>query len=342
MTTIVREQVDGPSAWMGSALEPHQWQMRLTDAEIEDLDRAMRSVMESGKPWGNFGREEFTVPVFGQRLVAIEEQLRNGLGFVLLRGLPVQRYSIDELKVIYWGIGAHLGMAVTQDAKRDIIGHVEDIKPAGTDDPNFRPYQNTAELDPHCDYADVVGLLCVDRAASGGRSSLVSSVSVYNRIVREHPEYLETLYEGFYHALRGEGPTGDPRETTPVAVPIYHWNNERLWCWFHRKIIRLGMVYRDIGLTPLQQTVFDYIEATGRDPELRLDMWLEPGDLQLVNNYTALHYRTQYEDSADHHRLLLRLWLNLRGEDQLDADIARWVRRGIPGVASQVQDSASG
>jgi hypothetical protein len=307
--------------------------MRLTSADVDDLDRAMRAVVASGKTWGTFGRDDFDLPVAGARLRAIEEQLRNGLGFVLLRGLPVERYSLDELKTIYWGIGSHLGTAVTQNARLDIIGHVEDIKPTGTDDPNFRPYQNSAELDPHCDYADVVGLLCVDRAASGGRSSLASSVSVYNRIVREHPEYLETLYEGFYHALRGEGPTGDPRETAPVAVPIYHWNNERLWCWFHRKIIRLGMNYREIGLTPLQQEVFDFIEASGRDSKLRLDMYLEPGDIQFVNNYTTLHFRTQYQDDDQHHRLLLRLWLNFRGEDQLDPEIARWVRRGIPGKA---------
>jgi hypothetical protein len=331
MSTIVREQVAGPTAWIGPKLQPEDFQIRLGRADIEDLERATRQVLAAGKKWGEFEREDFDLPVFGPRLREIEQRLRTGLGFVLIKGVPVQRYSLDEIKTMYWGIGAQLGTAVTQNAKRDIIGHVEDIKPAGIDDPNFRPYQNTAELDPHCDYADLVGLLCVDRAASGGRSSLASSVSVYNRIVREHPEYLETLYEGFYHALRGEGPTGDPRETAPVAVPIYHWNNDRLWCWFHRKIIRLGMQYREVGLTPLQQEVFDFIEASGRDPELRLDMYLEPGDLQFVNNYTTLHFRTQYQDDEQHHRLLLRLWLNLRGEDQLDSEIARWVRRGIPG-----------
>ena len=333
-TTIIREQVQGPSAWLGVRLESRDYEIRVTDKEVTDLERAMRDVISRGKTWGAFERSDFPLPVFSTRLGQIEEQLRHGLGFVLLRGLPVERYSMDELKTIYWGIGTHLGNAVTQNARRDIIGQVEDVKPTGTDDPNFRPYQNTSELDPHCDYADIVGLLCVDRAASGGRSSLASSVSVYNRIVREHPEYIDALYEGFYHALRGEGPTGDPRETAPVAVPIYHWNNDRLWCWFHRKIIRLGMQYREIGLTPLQQEIFDYIEASGRDPEIRLDMTLEPGDLQLINNYTTLHYRTKYEDDEHHHRLLLRLWLNLRGEDQLDPEIARWVRRGIPGKIS--------
>ena len=332
---IVRERVQGPSTWLGPQLQAEDYQFELTEREIGDLEDALRRVRAAGKTWGAFDRDDFAIPVFAQRLRVIEEQLRHGLGFALIRGLPVQRYTLDELKTIYWGIGSYLGGAVTQNARRDIIGHVEDIKPVGTDDPNFRPYQNSAELDPHCDYADIVGLLCVDRAASGGRSSLCSSASIYNRVVDEHPEYVDTLYEGFYHALRGEGPSGDPRETAPVAVPIYHWNRGRLWCWFHRKIIRLGMNYRDIGLTPLQQEVFDFIEASGRDAALRLDMVLEPGDLQLVNNYTTLHYRTQYEDDAEHHRLLLRLWLNLEGEDQLDPEIARWVRRGIPGkVAS--------
>ena len=334
MKTIVREPVGGPSAWIGNRLVPSEWQLPLTTPEIDDLERALRGVTASGKQWGAFGQDDFPLPVLGARLREIEQRLRHGPGFVLVRGLPVHRYSLEEVKTLYWGISSHLGTAITQNGRRDIIGHIEDINPTGTTNPNFRTYQGPYALEPHSDYADIVGLLCISPAAAGGQSSIVSSTSVYNRILREHPEYIDTLYEGFYHALRGEGPTGDPRETVPVAVPIYHWNNGRLWCWFHKRIIRLGMTYRDIGVTDLQQAVFEYIEEVCNDPELRLDMWLEPGDLQLINNYATLHARSRYADDEHHHRLLLRIWLNLRGEDQLDPEIARWVRRGIPGKSS--------
>ena len=49
-------------------------------------------------------------------------------------------------------------------------------------------------------------------------------------------------------------------------------------------------------------------------PDFRHDMRFERGDIQLLNNHSVLHGRTEFEDwpDAGRKRRLLRQWLNLR------------------------------
>ena len=126
------------------------------------------------------------IPEFGLRLAAIASELENGRGFFLLRGLPVAKYSLDTVKAIYWGIGIHLGAPVYQNTRGDLMTHVAD---RGDDynDVNIRLYTTAAAANPHNDPRDVVGLLCVRHAVEGGTSMIASAMSIYNRVVAEHP-----------------------------------------------------------------------------------------------------------------------------------------------------------
>jgi len=45
---------------------------------------------------------------------------------VLLRGLPVERYSVQELKTIYWGLSVNLGRVMSQNARGAVIEHITD------------------------------------------------------------------------------------------------------------------------------------------------------------------------------------------------------------------------
>ena len=176
-------------------------------------------------------------------------------------------------------------------------------------------------------------LLCVEKAKEGGMSSLVSSVTIHNEIVRHHPEYLEPLYEGFHHDYRGYGPNADPNEVTPTPIPVFEYNNGRINCAFAKKIIETGARKRGVPLTPLQQAAIDYVHELGTSEALRIDMMLEPGDIQVINNYITLHSRSNYVDHDDgRKRYLLRMWINLPDSVQLSPDFAAFVRRGIPAL----------
>jgi len=164
-------------------------------------------------------------------------------------------------------------------------------------------------------------------------SSLVSTVAIHNEILQHHPEYLEVLYEGFYHDYRGYGPSADPNEVTATPIPVFEYNNGRVNCAFARKISETGAQKRGVPLTPLQQAAIDYVHELGTREDMRVDMMLEPGDIQIINNYITLHSRSNYFDHDDgRKRYLLRMWINLEDSVQLSPDFAAFVRRGIPAI----------
>jgi hypothetical protein len=329
--TILREIVSDATAWKGDELRhDDSWKTTLTPAEIAEIDAALRDVQAAGLRWGEFGKERFALPTVARTLQRIDEQIRNGRGFMLLRGFPVARYSLDELKTIYWGLGVHMGQVISHNTAGDFVAPVTDLG-LDSSDPNRRNNTTTQLLDPHTDLADVVALLCVERAKEGGLSSLCSSVAIHNEIVTHHPEYLEALYEGFHHDYRGYGPSGDPNEVTPTPIPVFEYNNGRVNCAFVRKLIETGAAKRGVPLTPLQQQAIDYVHELALREDMRIDMMLEPGDIQIINNYITLHARTNYIDHDEgRKRFLLRMWINLRDSVQLSPDFAAFVRRGIP------------
>ena len=328
---IVREIVRDATAWTGDDVrDDPSWKLQISDAEVAEIDAAIRAVSARGLRWGGFGKAQFALPLFGQTLQPVDEQIRHGRGFMLLRGFPVDRYALDELKTIYWGLGTHMGQVISHNTRGDFVAPVTDLG-LKSDDPNRRNNTTAQLLDPHTDLADVVALLCVEKAREGGLSSLCSSVAIHNHIVQHHPEYLEPLYEGFHHDFRGYGPSGDPNEVTPTPIPVFEYNAGRINCAFVKKLIETGAAKRGVPLTPLQQAAVDCVHELALRPDMRVDMMLEPGDIQIINNYITLHARTPYIDHDDgRKRFLLRMWLNLPNHVQLSPDFAAFVRRGIP------------
>lgn len=330
---ILREIITDASAWKGPELAADtSWLHPLDAQEVDEIDSAFREVKKRGLSWGTFGKELFPLPRLARKLARVDEEVRHGRGFALLKGFPAARYTVDELKTIYWGLGVHMGQVISHNVAGDFVAAVTDLSLKSTD-PNRRNNTTNQVLDPHTDLADVVALLCVEKAKEGGMSSLVSSVAVHNEIVRHHPEYLEVLYEGFYHDYRGYGPNADPNEVTPTPIPVFEYNNGRVNCAFAKKIIETGAKKRGVPLTPLQQAAIDYVHELGTREDMRLEMMLEPGDIQIINNYTTLHARTDYIDHDDgRKRYLLRMWINLFDSVQLSPDFAAFVRRGIPAL----------
>ncbi|MBO9516417.1 MAG: TauD/TfdA family dioxygenase [Variovorax sp.] len=330
---ILRSIVTDATAWKGPQLVgDDSWVHHLDPADNQEIERAFQHVKGRGLRWGDFGKQDFPLPRLSQRLQAVDEQIRNGRGFALLRGFDVKKYALDDLKTIYWGLSVHLGQVISHNVAGDFVAPVTDLGLKG-DDPNRRNNTTSQLLDPHTDLADVVALLCVEKAKEGGMSSLVSSVAIHNEIVKHHPEYLEPLYEGFYHDYRGYGPSADPNEVTATPIPVFEYNNGRVNCAFAKKIIETGARKRGVPLTPLQQAAIDYVHDLGTREDMRIDMMLEPGDIQIINNYITLHSRSNYIDHDDgRKRFLLRVWVNLPDSVQLSPDFAAFVRRGIPAL----------
>ena len=312
--------ITDPSAWYGcDYASGTDWAHRLTTAELDDLETALAAVTEAGLAPLEFSRDAFPLPVLGPVLAGMLGELEDGRGFTLLRGLPVEKYDEPALYRLYWGIAVHLGDMISQNAKGDLIGRVEDI---GIDihAPNARGYTTSAALHPHNDSSDIVGLLCVRQAKEGGQNMIASAMTIYNEVLARHPEYLDLLYRGFHYDVRGEGVTGKTNEVTRNRVPVFSYHDGRLSCRFNRRAIETAAEKMGEPLTAMERNALAFIADLTVAPEVRLDFPLQPGDLQLLNNHMVLHARSNFTDwpERERKRLLLRLWVNRReGEGRL-------------------------
>ncbi len=308
---IPGDPVEAAAAWRGDVLaDDDTWRFPLSSAQIKEIELAIGSALATGRPTGELRREDFPLPNLGPAIAAWREELDTGRGFVVLTGLPVDRWPDTHCEIFFWCFGLHLGRPGGQNPAGDLLGHVRDTGVREHDE-FVRLYQTTANIAYHCDAADVVGLLCKNKARSGGSSRIVSSVSVYNELAEKHPDLARRLYEPMLLDVRDAKP-GDALRYFPV--PPCRYASGRLRTFYHSDYFRSVERHRDAPRhTELERELLDRYEEIANTPGLYLDMDLEPGDIQLVSNHTVLHARTEYREwpEPERKRHLLRLWLSL-------------------------------
>ena len=219
----------------------------------------------------------------------------------------------------YWILGLFLGRPVSQSRKGDLLGRVED-RGADVSSPVQRGYESSAELPFHADRTDVIGLLCVRPARSGGLSRLASSRFVHDVLADEHPELLAELCRPFPNDRRGEEQPGEPPWS---GIPVFSETGADFAARYVRRFIEGSQRHATAPrLTERQIAAMDELDQTLRRPGVALDMELRAGDLQLINNFHILHARTAFTDGGGYGRLLLRLWLAFSGSPELPEDFA--------------------
>ncbi len=301
--------ITGPDAWRADEVrERDDWVHALNETAIAEIDAAVEAADTGGRPIAGIGREDFPLPTLGPVLDTIREELLRGRGFVLIRGLPIERYSVRRRAIAFWGIGAFLGRAVSQNAMGHLLGHVIDLGRTN-DDYRARTYQTRDRQFFHADSCDVVGLLCIRKAKKGGLSAIVSSVTLYNEMLARSPELAAELFRPLHFDRRGEVPEGEPPW---YEMPVFNWHEGRLSTHYVRRYIQSIRRLPEVPpLTERQIAAFDLLDEIAEDPGVQLRMDFEPGDMQFLHNPQILHDRTAFEDGGDpgERRHLLRLWL---------------------------------
>jgi Taurine catabolism dioxygenase TauD, TfdA family len=297
------------SAWRGPDLKHRtDWIASLSQIEIDEVHTAVNKLANSSLDLASISKGNFPLPVLGARLQTLLDEVVNGRGFLLIRALPVWRWTKREAALAFLGLGVHLGVLRMQNANGDLLGHVKDLG-LSSSDPNTRIYQTRERQTHHTDSCDVVGLLCLKPAKSGGLSSLVSSTTIFNEIRRRRPDLLKVLLDPIETDRRGEVPEG---AKPYFSIPVFNWHEGLLSAIYQRQYIESARRFSDVPpLTKAQIEALDLFDELANDPELNLMMDLQPGDVQLVHNHTILHDRTAFEDfpEPDRKRHLLRLWV---------------------------------
>ena len=300
-------EVRDRSAWYGIDLTlTDDWVEHLSDAEIAEVEEAARALENADL--ATIRAEDVPLPSLAPRLKQILDEVLNGRGFVLLKGLPVERWTRREAALAFIALGVHLGKLRMQNADGHLLGHVKDLG-RSSDDPNTRIYQTRERQTHHTDSCDVVGLLCLQEAKSGGLSNIVSSTTIFNELRRRRPDLLRVLLEPIETDRRGEVPEGSKPYFT---IPVFNYHDGLVSAIYQRQYIESARRFTGVApLTPLQTEALDLLDELANDPQLNLLMELQPGDIQFVHNHTILHDRTAFEDypEPERKRHLLRLWL---------------------------------
>jgi hypothetical protein len=307
--------------WSGGDLARREetWRIVLPPKARAELIAAARAALAGGfgpalttpRPAGLDHTETFAAEV--------RARLADGLGFAVVTGFPVEAEDPREAELAYWLFGLLLGHPVSQSAKGDLLGRVED-RGADISSPVQRGYESSAELPFHVDRTDVIGLLCIRPAVSGGLSRLVSAKAVHDLLLRENPGALAELYRPFPNDRRGEE---QPGEDPWSDIPVFSKTGGHFATRYVRRFITGSQRHpKAPRLTGAQLAAMDAFDDLLQRPGVALDMELRRGDLQLINNFHILHARTAFTDGGGNGRLLLRLWLAFAGSPQLPAGYA--------------------
>lgn len=304
-------EVCDASVWYGpEVVKQTDWIVGLTDTEVAEVEIAVRQLEASDLY--HLTAKDVPLPTLAPRLQRVLDEVMNGRGFVLIKGLPVERWTRREAAVAFLVIGVHLGNLRMQNAEGHLLGHVRDLG-RSSEDPNTRIYQTRERQTHHTDSCDVVGLMCLQTAKSGGLSSLVSSTTIFNEMRRRRPDLLNVLLQPIETDRRGEVPQGSKPY---FNIPVFNYHEGLVSAIYQRQYIESARRFPGVKpLSALQIEALDLFDQLANDPQLNLTMELQPGDIQLVHNHTILHDRTAFEDypEPERKRHLLRLWLAPQG-----------------------------
>ncbi|KAF2266192.1 taurine catabolism dioxygenase-like protein TauD [Lojkania enalia] len=311
------KEITGPTVWKAEDYRnnPERWTHVFSEDEVKEISDAADGFIESQAPLTGITQENFKLPAFGKFLAPLRNELLNGKGFILFKGLPVIEWGNRKSAVAYMGLGTYLGYFVSQNGKGHVLGHVKDLGEDATQIDKVRIYRTNARQFFHSDDSDIVGLLCVAKALEGGESDLVSSHHVWNTLQKDNPDVAEVLTQPiWYFDRKGETSKGQEEWVKTAVFYLETGENPRVYSKWDPYYIRSLSRFSDVGLIPplseAQQHAAAVLEETCLD--FSLHMILDIGDIQFLSNAHVLHARTAYKDFPPPapRRHLMRLWLS--------------------------------
>jgi hypothetical protein len=303
MTPICDRIVDHPSAWTPATIgDKSGLELAMSEQELAAVETLLERTR--GQRPQDVTRADFDHPAVNRMLDRVRDEIMDGRGILILKGVTPSRFTPEQFERIYWGFGTHLGIGAVQSGNGDRLGYVQN----NPNDEVKRGYRSLRELHMHTDSYEIVGLMCVRRAKSGGMSGLAPSLSIHNEILRTRPQLLEPLYRGF--RIASEEARFSSKAITDEAMPVFSYVDGRLSCMYEPSHMKNAAELLGGMPDDLAKALACFDEIANRE-DMALRFLLEPGDMMLWHNYTNLHSRTSFEDDPASPRLLLRLWLTV-------------------------------
>ena len=298
MTPPTPHPFDHPADWRGQQLLGRKdWSITLTDSLLCELDNALNT-------------NRFELPTLASLLTTVQDSLEHGSGATLIRGFDPARYSEEKCRRLFLELMRHVGTPISQSANGDLVFSVRD-KGFGESDPRTRGPNTSKKLSFHTDRCDVIAFLCLKQALEGGENEVVSSVAVYNEILKRRPDLLQQLLEPYLYKRH----TVDTGNDLPYChQPIFSFHEGHFASAFLRVLIERAYTMPDTpNMTPKQREALDFVEEVAAEPEMHVRFLQKPGDILLLNNWVTYHRRSAFVDHDDAalKRHILRIWLSV-------------------------------
>ena len=305
---VPMKPVVDPAVWTATDLANDEgWVHVLSDPDIAELDLLVKTLDEKVTDVLEITAEDINLPTLGPRLKKVASDVIDGRGLALIRGVPVARYTRLQSAIAFWSIGSFIGSPVSQNAKGHLLGHVQDLGGTSLSNPKNRGYQTHDGLPYHCDSCDVVVLMCLHPSKTGGVSTVVSSLSIYNEMLKMAPEQALALSKAIFRDRRNEIPEG---KEPWFQLPVFNFFKNHLSVSWQGAYIRSASRFDEL---PAQsQDLKNGLDLFNKlANEMAFSMEFRPGDVQILHNHVTVHSRTSYEDwpEPERKRHLLRLWL---------------------------------
>jgi len=325
------------SGWYGKDVAKEDLVFQVGAEQLAAFDALLARINAAGTPLTSITRTMFSDPRIDEFLAAAVSDLKWGLGLVILRGMPVDAYSVDDLRKIYWGVGIHFGELISQSRAGDRMGDVI-AHPNST-----RGYTSPKELGFHTDPIEILSLLCVQRSKTGGENVFMSSLAIREVVERERPDLMPVLLRGFRSwRLNEQAPGAEP--VTPYRVPVFGEKEGLKSCWMFIHAAEGVALALGEPLSDLEREAIAFVLEVCDRPEMGLLIQLERGEAVFMNNFEVLHSRQsfiQWEDPAKA-RHLLRLWCQSEPSRPLPDEMLVWHNpSGRQGIDPYPTDEAS-
>lgn len=308
------------SVWRAEDLRRDpSWIIAFSAAHRAEALAALAEVNAQAIPLENINADNFILPTLGPILDGVIDEIEGGRGVSLLRGAPVTGLSITDAERLFWGLASHIGFAEKQDLSGKRLHHVRaertftsaaDATDAFTGS-NVRGYQTNIELTFHGDGSDALFFLCRQAAKSGGKSRVASATAVFNEVLARDPTLAAALQTPFAFDARGELGPDRPYQIAPIFV----WHADRMSILYKRGYIELSQLIPGAPrLTGDQIAAMNALDSILNDPAFYHEFLMQPGDIEIANNYCVLHARTAFLDHEEQERArhMLRIWSTLR------------------------------